>query len=57
MYDLICIFITRWGGRLLQRRAAAFGITKWDRNYYRAGQLIYHKVGQNLSQSGVGITK
>ena len=50
-----CI-ITKWGRKLLQSRTA-FSITKWGRNYYKVGQLIYYKAGQNLLQSGVGITK
>ena len=46
------MFNTKWGRRLLQRRAA-FDITKWGRNYYKVGQLIYYKVGQNYYKVGL----
>ena len=44
------------GQKLLQSEAA-FGITKRGKIYYKVGQLFYYKVGQDLLQSGAGITK
>ena len=46
-------FITK-SAALLQTEA---GITNWCKSCYKVEQVIYHKVGQLLLQSGTGIIK
>lgn len=32
-------------------------VTKWGKNYYKVGQIIYYIVGQSLLERGVDTTK
>ena len=44
-------------GTILLQSGTAFVITKWDRLYYKVGQLLLLQSGTILLQSGTGITK